>query len=686
MVYSYQHVMTGFAALLSEDEVKAMEKKDGFISANPDQLLPLHTTHTPDFLGLKQDMGVWKNSNFGKGVIIGVLDTGAMPNHPSFSDEGMPSPPPKWKGGCEFSTGCNKKIIGARSFIEGAKAMFRGTIIASPSDEDGHGTHTASTAAGTFVKGASVLGNANGTAVGMAPLAHLAIYKVCTKLGCADSDLLRGLDGAVQDGVDVMSISLGGRPANNLSTSNIDIGTFSVMQKGIFISCSAGNGGPYAFSVSNGAPWYLSVGASTMDRSIRTTVMLGNGESFNGQSVFQPKDFQSSNPLPIIYPGANGNALTAMCIDGFLDGIDLKGKVVLCEHNGRGGIRKGLVVKNMGGAAMILMNDAEEGFSTDAEAHVLPASHVSFLDASKIKTYVNSTLSPNATIAFKGTILGTSPSPMVISFSSRGPNLPSPGILKPDIIGPGVSILAGWPLHVGSFPISGSAFNIISGTSMSCPHLSGIAALLKSSHPDWSPAAIKSAIMTTADVVDNQGKQIVDERLTPADLFATGAGHVNPSRANDPGLLYDLTPDDYLAYLCGLGYTDNQVRMLAGSNANCSIITTIREGELNYPSFSVTLGPSQTFNRTVTNVGDAMSAYSVEIIKPPGVDVSVKPDALHFSSMNERLTYSVTFSPMESGSGGSTRFAQGSLKWVSSSSSTKFEVRSPISVTFDNSK
>ncbi|KAJ8626493.1 hypothetical protein MRB53_019800 [Persea americana] len=385
MVYSYQHVMTGFAALLSEDEVKAMEKKDGFTSAYPDQLLPLHTTHTPDFLGLKQDTGVWKNSNFGKGVIIGVLDTGAMPNHPSFSDEGMPFPPPKWKGECEFST------------------VY------------GHGTHAASTAAGTFVKGASVLGNANGTAVGMAPLAHLAIYKVCTELGCANSDLLRGLDGAVEDRVDVMSISFGAGPPHNLYTNMVDIGTFRAMQKGIFISCSAGNEGPYPSTVSNGAPWCLTVGASTMDRSIRAPVMLGNGEVFNGESVFQPKDFQSNNPLPIIYPGANGNARTARCINGSLDGIDVKGKAVLCEQ-GRGGITRGLAVKNAGGAAMILTNTEDEGFSPNARAHVLPASQVSFLDGSKIRTYINSTLSPTAMILFKGTILGTSPSPMVISF------------------------------------------------------------------------------------------------------------------------------------------------------------------------------------------------------------------------------------------------------------------------------
>ncbi|XXG67291.1 hypothetical protein AAC387_Pa06g0674 [Persea americana] len=375
MVYSYQHVMTGFAAMLSEDEVKAMEKKDGFISASPDQLLPLHTTHTPNFLGLKQDMGVWKNSDFGKGVIIGVLDTGAMPNHPSFSDVGMPSPPPKWKGKCEFSTGCNKKLIGARSLVEGAKAMLGRSMLSSPSDEDGHGTHTASTAAGAFVEGANVLGNANGTAVGMAPFAHLAIYKVCGQSSCADSDLLAGLESAIQDGVDVMSISLGGRAPPNLYTNVIDIGTFKAMQKGIFISCSAGNSGPYPSSVSNAAPWCLTVGASTMDRSIRTTVMLGNGEFFNGESVFQPKDFQSNNPLPIIFPGANGDARTAMCINGSLDGIDVKGKAVLCERGRIEDIAKGLVVKNAGGSAMILMNTEDEGFSIVADAHVLPASH-----------------------------------------------------------------------------------------------------------------------------------------------------------------------------------------------------------------------------------------------------------------------------------------------------------------------
>ncbi|XXG67292.1 hypothetical protein AAC387_Pa06g0675 [Persea americana] len=347
------------------------------------------------------------------------------------------------------------------------------------------------------------------------------------------------------------------------------------MQKGIFFSCSAGNEGPYSSSVSNGAPWYLTVGASTIDRSIRATVKLGNGESFHGESAFQPKDLQSNNPLPITYPGANGNDKTAKCTSGSLAGFDVQVKMVLCERGRNERIAKGLVVMNAGGAAMILMNTADEGFSINAEAHVLPALHVSFLDGSEIKAYINSTRPPTATIIFKGTVLGTSPSPMVSSISSRGPNSPSLGILKLDIIGPEIA-------------------------------------------PDWSPAAIRSAIMTTADVVDHKGRQIIDERLAPADLFAIGAGHVNPSRANNPGLVYDIKPDDYVSYLCGLGYSDNNVELIAGSNVSCASITSIREGELNFPSFSVILGPSQTFNRTVTTVGEAKITFSLEIIKPRG--------------------------------------------------------------------
>lgn len=354
-------------------------------------------------------------------------------------------------------------------------------------------------------------------------------------------------------------------------------------------------------------------------------------------------------------------------------------QVVLCERGGGiARIAKGQEVKDAGGFAMILMNQEPDGYSTIADPHVLPATHVSYAAGEKIKAYINSTSTPSATISFKGTIIGIKNAPTVTSFSSRGPSFASPGILKPDIIGPGVSILAAWPVSVDNNTMEKSAtFNMISGTSMSCPHLGGISALLKSSHPDWSPAAIKSAIMTSATQANLAGGLILDERNLPADVFATGSGHVNPSKANDPGLVYDLQPDDYIPYLCGLGYTDSQIMTIVQHPVKCSNISSIPEAQLNYPSFSIQLGANtQTCTRTVTNVGEATSTYNLNIEIIPGVNVVVEPLQLSFTEVNQKMTYQISFS--KSANSVNAAFVQGAVSWVSN----KRVVRSPISVKF----
>ncbi|KDP25552.1 hypothetical protein JCGZ_20708 [Jatropha curcas] len=675
IIYSYQHVASGFAAKLTAEEAKGMEQKDGFVSARPQKILPLHTTHSPNFLGLHQNLGLWRDSNYGKGVIIGVLDTGILPDHPSFSDEGIPSPPAKWKGKCEFNgtAACNNKLIGARTF----QSFEQPSGPAGPFDDVGHGTHTASTAAGNLVKGANVFGNANGTAVGMAPLAHLAIYKVCSDFGCSESDILAAMDTAVEDGVDVLSLSLGGGSAPFFA-DGIAVGAFGAMQNGVFVSCSAGNSGPENSSLSNEAPWILTVGASTIDRSIRATVKLGNNLEVFGESLFQPQ-LSTQNFWPLIYPGKDGNESLAACTPGFLEDVDVKGKIVLCDRDGVvGRIEKGQVVKEAGGVGMILVNQEFDGYSTLADAHVLPASHVSYSDGLKIKSYINSTATPTAMLLFEGTVIGVKTAPMVASFSSRGPSLASPGILKPDIIGPGVSILAAWPVSVENKTNTKATFNMISGTSMSCPHLSGIAALLKSAHPDWSPAAIKSAIMTTADLINVGGQPIVDERLLPADILALGAGHVAPSRASDPGLVYDIQPDDYIPYLCGLGYSDREITYIVQKKVKCSEVQSIPDTQLNYPSFSFVFGlKTQTYTRTLTNVGPANSSYTLSVFPPPGVEIAVSPSKIVFSKVKQTATYTVTFTNTV---GTTESLAQGYLKWVSD----QYSVRSPILVLFSN--
>ncbi|KAI3505264.1 hypothetical protein L1887_27289 [Cichorium endivia] len=328
----------------------------------------------------------------------------------------------------------------------------------------------------------------------------------------------------------------------------VALGAFSAIQKGIFVSCSAGNSGPFNSTMSNEAPWILTVGASTVDRNIRATVHLGNKTLFDGESLFQPKDFPQKF-LSLVYPGVSGGQEAAWCAKGSLNNIYVKGKVVICDRgDGVARIDKGKTVKDAGGAVMILVNQATDDVTTEADAHVLPASHVGYTDGISIKTYLISTISPVATIIFRGTVVGIKTAPEVASFSSRGPSMASPGIIKPDIIGPGVSVLAAWPVSVENNTHTKSTFNMISGTSMSCPHLAGISTLLKSEHPHWSPAAIKSAIMTTADEVSLNGQPNEDKRELAANIFAKGYGHVNPSKANDPGLIFDIQPNDYIPY------------------------------------------------------------------------------------------------------------------------------------------
>ncbi|KAF8021110.1 hypothetical protein BT93_G1516 [Corymbia citriodora subsp. variegata] len=660
MVHSYRHVLWGFAAKLTAEEAKAIGEKDGVLDVRPEMVLSLHTTHTSQYLGLRRGVGLWEDSNYGKGVIIGLLDMGILPEHLSFSDEGVPPPPAKWKGRCNFNrTSCNNKLIGARSFMDSSSS-------AAPYDDEGHGTHTASTAAGAFVKDANVFGLANGTAVGIAPLAHLAVYKVCVPEGCFESGILAGFDAAIEDGVDVLSVSLGYKNPRQFPSDPIARGAFAATHKGIFVSCSAGNNGPSNNTLSNGAPWVLTVGASSTDRTIKATVRLGNGQEFDGETLYQPRDFE---------PAQHPLAFSKQYGDYF------PGKVnVLYGADDR--VEQGQRVKDAGGVAMILTNDPLLGYTTFADPHVLPAAHVSSVAGTEIKKYIKTASAPTAAILFKGTQFNGSFAPAVAYFSSRGPNSISPGILKPDIIGPGLNILAGWISPIDNSKDKKRAFNVISGTSMSCPHLSGVVALLKSAHPDWSPAAIKSAILTTAATSNAKGQPIVDEARQPASIFATGAGHVNVSNAVDPGLIYDTKLTDYIPYLCGLNYSDEDVSLIVGKEVSCSSIESIPDYQLNYPSITVDfvrLGTNVSVKRTVRNVGPANSRYKSVIEPIAGIgSIDVSPRELVFTKANETTSYTVNFTRKASPQAVT---AQGAITWVSAQHS----VRTAVAVLFKES-
>ncbi|PAN08561.1 hypothetical protein PAHAL_1G420600 [Panicum hallii] len=696
VLYSYAHAATGFAARLTGAQAAHLASQDSVLAVVPDATHQLHTTQTPSFLGLSESSGLLAASGGARDVVIGVIDTGVYPkDRASFAgDPSLPPPPSTFRGRCvstpafNASAYCNNKLVGAKFFNLGYQASHGGAIeeteSRSPLDTNGHGTHTSSTAAGSAVADAAFFDYAKGKAVGMAPGARIAAYKSCWTMGCTYSDILMAFDEAIKDGVNVISVSLGavGR-APQFYSDTTAVGAFSAVRKGIVVSASAGNAGPGEFTAVNVAPWILTVGASTINRQFPANVVLGDGETFNGTSLYAGTPLGASK-IPLVYGGDVGSSV---CEAGKLNASKVAGKIVVCDPGVNGRAAKGEAVKLAGGAGAILVGSKAFGEQALATAHILPATAVTFTAAEKIKKYIRTNASPVATVVFLGTAIGrTLSSPRMASFSSRGPNFIAPEIFKPDVTAPGVDILAAWTGENSPSELDSDTrrvkFNIISGTSMSCPHVSGIAALLRQAHPDWSPAAIKSALMTTAYNVDNAGDIIKDmstgEASTP---FVRGAGHVDPNCALDPGLVYDAGTDDYIAFLCAIGYTAKQIAVLTrdGSVTDCSTRSG-SVGDLNYPAFSVVFSSGDdkvTQRRVVRNVGsNARATYTASVTSPAGVRVAVEPPTLQFSAMQQAQEYAITFAPQQGGV--TEKYTFGSIVW----SDGKHKVTSPIAITW----
>ncbi|PIN12410.1 Tripeptidyl-peptidase II [Handroanthus impetiginosus] len=696
MLYTYNNVIHGYSVQLTVEEAKLLEEQPGILLVQEDVKYELHTTRSPEFLGLLNSNEFSPNSSTPSDVIIGVLDTGVWPELSSFDDKELGPVPSGWKGECEVgrtfkSSSCNRKLIGARFFSQGYEAAF-GRIdetaeSKSPRDDDGHGTHTATTAAGSTVVGASLFGYAAGTARGMARHGRVAAYKVCWLGGCVSSDILAGMEKAIEDGVNILSLSLGGS-LSDYFRDTVAVGAFAATSKGIFVSCSAGNGGPNPGGLSNVAPWITTVGAGTMDRQFPSYITLGNGKKFTGASLYNGKPLGGSL-MPLVYAGnvsstSNGN----LCMKGSLIPEKVKGKIVLCDRGLNPRAQKGLAVKNAGGLGMILSNTDTFGEELVADAHFIPTAAVGQTAGDEIKKYIFSEPDASATIAPGGTKLGVQPSPVIAAFSSRGPNPITPDILKPDLIAPGVNILAGWTGKVGPTGLPEDTrhveFNIISGTSMSCPHVSGLAALVKAAHPEWSPAAVRSALMTTAYSRYKNGEKIQDLATgMPSTPFDYGAGHVDPVSALDPGLVYDATVEDYMDFLCAIRYSSSMIKIMTKQEYSCKADKKYTVADLNYPSFAVPLetasGPNGgssaatvlKYTRTLTNVGNP-ATYKVSISQETkAVKILVQPEVLDFSTPNEKKTYTVMFTANSMPSG-TTSFAH--LEW----SDGKHVVGSPI--------
>ncbi|XP_024029601.1 subtilisin-like protease SBT5.4 isoform X1 [Morus notabilis] len=704
--YSYTRHINGFAAILDDTKAAEIAKHPNVVSIFLDKGMKLHTTRSWDFLRLETNGGIpsdsiWNKARYGEDTIIGNIDFGVWPESKSFSGEGFGPVPSKWRGICQDGVKdgvrCNRKLIGARYFNKGYIAYSKANnftfsiqhnpYLFSTRDYNGHGTHTLSTAGGNFVRRANVFGYGNGTAKGGSPRARVAAYKVCWPVinehECFEADVIAAFDAAINDGVDVLSVSLGTDSPSEFFDSSISIGAFHAVANGITVVTSAGNEGPGPETVTNVPPWLVTVGASTIDRDFTSYIALGDKKHLKGASL-------SSSALPSekFYPlisGADAKAAKAstsdaqQCKRGALDPKKVKGNILVCVWGKFARSEMGEQAFHSGAVGMILANDIRRWNDVIADPHLLPASHINFTDGEFIFEYLNSTKTPMAYMTRVKTQLGVKPAPLVAFFSSRGPNLIEPTILKPDLTAPGVSIIAAYSEGTGALEVTTDErrvpFNIKSGTSMSCPHISGVIGLLKTLHPYWSPAALRSAIMTTARTRDSNREQMLDaatmQRATP---FAYGAGHVQPNRAMDPGLVYDLTIDDYLNLLCAHGYNETTIKLFSNKPYKCSKSFTLVN--FNYPSIAVpNLGSEQVniVTRKVKNVG-IPGTYTAYVKAPAGVSVSVKPKTLKFKRIGEEKTFKIIMKPKIAGK--PRDYVFGWLKW----SDGKHCVRSHIVV------
>ncbi|CAL4954128.1 unnamed protein product [Urochloa decumbens] len=665
MVYNYKHGFSGFAAMLTEDHAKQLADSPEVISIAPSRSCKATTTRSWDFLGLDYQMPseLLRKSKHGEDIIIGIVDSGIWPESRSFNDQGYGPVPSRWKGECVVGQGwnhstCNRKIIGARFYSAGLDDEVLKSDYMSPRGSGSHGTHTASTAAGSVVEAASFHGLAAGAARGGAPRSRIAVYKSLWGGGTGtDAGVLAAIDDAIHDGVDLLSLSLA-HPNEN------SFGALHAVRKGITVVYAAGNDGPRPQTVANTAPWAITVAASKIDRSFPTVITLGNKQQIVGQSLYyQGKNSSRSSFTHLL----NGRSCATKLLN-VLNGTDLEGLTLYCSTPVSIGARSplevfqtALQVMKMGkGSGLIFATFTIDVMEMTSNCQGIPCVLVDFDTGKQIAKYEAEDSSPMVKIEPARSITGKDIlAPKVASFSSRGPSTDYAHFLKPDIAAPGAGILAA----------TRDSYEIMSGTSMATPHVAGIVALLKALHPNWSPAALKSAIVTTASVTDEYNMPILAEGLPRkiGDPFDYGGGIVDPNKAADPGLVYDISPSDYSYFF------NCAIKKSVACNA-----TSVPGYLLNLPSISVPdLRYMVTIPRTVTNVGEVDAVYHVAVQSPLGVKMDVEPSTLVFNATNKVHKFQVKLSPLWKRQGD---YTFGSLTWYNDKRTVRIPIATRITI------
>jgi len=700
-VYSYRYAFNGFAARMTADDANALRKRANVVNVWKDEIRQLQTDGSPDYIGLTEAGEAWSKGRTGENVVIGVIDTGVWPEHPSFADvptdmkgnkgpEIPYGPPPAGftSSGCDFGNTaaneydapyeCTNKLLTARCYNlgfssapdesnpcggDGADTHF--FEFQSARDFDGHGSHTASTSGGNSGVSAYIDGQFQGVVSGIAPRARLAAYKVCwdgpdldnpNDDGCASSDSAAAIDQAVFDGVDVINFSIGG--SSNTFSGADDIAFLFAADAGVFVATSNGNSGPGAGTVGtpSGVPWITAVGATQDDGvfSLRLDVSGDLSDSYFALQGSGPVRFDTD------YSGA-------MVPSDPLDGCSafnnsIGGEIALVIRGACSFVTKYDNAAAAGASAIIVYNNGGDPITMSAPGTTIPGAMIATSAGEAIESTVSGGGSVTGTI---GPGTAVSQANRIAGYSSRGPNNGALDIIKPDVSAPGSAILA-----AESPFVSGELFQSINGTSMASPHAAGAFAQLKQVHPEWSAAIARSALMTTA----RQGllKTLGSD---PADPFDIGAGEILPSDAYNPGLAYDAGLFEYAAFSC-----ENNYQIF--SDASCEFLESIgipSDGsDLNLPSIGIgALVGSQTITRTVTGVYNnrGKKIFHVSVDAPPGIDVSVSPSRIKLGK-DETADYQVTFSV--SGDTVMDEWTFGSLTWTDQGGI--HSVRSPIAI------
>ncbi|GAB4182469.1 MAG: hypothetical protein Tsb002_03820 [Wenzhouxiangellaceae bacterium] len=616
--HHYRATRHGLLLDLSDAEASQLRNMDGVASVTPEPVYELDTERGPNWIGAP---AIWTGSStrsgvgtHGEGIIAGVIDSGVNTDHPSFAEVGPvdgfvhtnPFGNGNFVGHCIGSPDagsapnapvqCNNKLIGAW-MLGNAAADTDG-----PEDNNGHGTHTASTTAGNIIDGPFFDATTQtsfdpGQISGVAPHANVIAYDVCEGTTCSATSA--GIDQAIIDGVDVINFSISG--GQNPWTDN-DRTFLDAVAAGIFVAASAGNTrdtnpNPEG-DVNHRGPWVMTVAASTHDRA-------GTGQLVNmSGGVSAPGDITGSTltgglgPSDVVYAAdfSNGDPDPEQCLNPFPANTWTSGEIVLCDRGTIARVLKGVNVAAGGAAGLILGNIDGGADSLNPDFHVIPSLHIAASDANQLRTWLASGSGHTATI--QGAAGGGDPSTadVLAGFSLRGPNL-SFDVTKPDITNPGVSILAAVSDDPNT-PAGQGEIGFLSGTSMSSPHTAGSGALVMAAQPGWTISEVKSALQMTS--VQTSRKE---DNVTPADADDIGNGRADLTKAAMAGLVMDETIANYIAANPAIG---GDVRTLnlpsmrhTGCNPNCSWSRTVRNVLTNNTTWTAT-GTGDGFSVNVT--------------------------------------------------------------------------------------